>query len=120
PAAVAVFIALVVGGFWMFRSHSTATPGTPQHRALAVLYFSNLSQDPSLNWLNSGLTDMLTTNLAQIKGVDVLSTARVLTPVQHISKDPKALDPTETQKVAKEAGADAYITGALIKVGPTQ
>lgn len=122
PAAAAVLILVIAGGLWIFRSRSGSNsgPSAQQHKAIAVLYFSNLSQDPSLNWLNSGLTDMLTTNLAQIKGVDVLSTERVLTAVQRISKDPKNLDPTEAQKVAKDAGADAYVTGALIKVGPTQ
>ena len=120
PAAAAALILVIAAGFWIFRPHSPSGPSAQQHKSIAVLYFSNLSQDPSLNWLNSGLTDMLTTNLAQVKGVDVLSTERVLTAVQHVSKDPKALDPTEAQKVAKEAGADAYVTGALIKVGPTQ
>jgi TolB-like protein len=43
---------------------------------LAVLYFSNLSQDSSLDWLNRGLAEMLTTNLAQVKGLDVISTER--------------------------------------------
>jgi eukaryotic-like serine/threonine-protein kinase len=120
PAAAAVLIFVAIATFWIFRSPTASGPTAQQHKSIAVLYFSNLSQDPSLNWLNSGLTDMLTTNLAQIKGVDILSTERVLTAVQRISKDPKAMDPTEAQKVAKEAGADAYVTGALIKVGPTQ
>ena len=85
-----------------------------------MLYFNNLTQDQSLNWLDSGLTDMLTTNLAQVKGLDVLSTERVMGAVQSATKDGKALDPAQAQKVARDAGADAYITGALLKVGPTQ
>ena len=63
---------------------------------------------------------MLTTNLAQVKGLDVLSTERVLGAVQSATKDGKSLDPAQAQKVARDAGADAYITGALLKVGPTQ
>jgi len=85
-----------------------------------VLYFNNLSQDQSLNWLDNGLTDMLTTNLAQVKGLDVLSTERVMSAVQRASKDGKSLDPAQAQGVARDAGADAYITGALLKIGPTQ
>ena len=119
PAA-AVLIIAVVAGFWTFH-HQTARPNvTQQHKSVAVLYFSNLSQDPALNWLDSGLTDMLTTNLAQVKGLDVLSTERVLSVVQHASKDGKSLDPAQAQQVARDAGADAYVTGALLKVGPTQ
>src|SRR5208283_2768062 len=30
------------------------------------------------------------------------------------------IDPSQAQQVAHDAGADAYITGALLKMGPTQ
>ena len=104
----------------MFWRRSTNRSGPEQPKAIAVLYFSNLSQDQSLNWLDSGLTDMLTTNLAQVKGLDVLSTERVLNVVQRTGKEGKSLDPAQAQQVARDAGADAYITGALLRVGPTQ
>jgi eukaryotic-like serine/threonine-protein kinase len=113
-------IIAVVAGFWAFRGHTARPDVTQQHKSVAVLYFSNLSQDQSLNWLDNGLTDMLTTNLAQVKGLDVLSTERVQSVVQRTSKDGKSLDPAQAQQVARDAGADAYITGALLKVGPTQ
>jgi serine/threonine protein kinase/tetratricopeptide (TPR) repeat protein len=119
-SAAAVLVVAAVAGFWFFRGRTTHPAGSQTHKAIAVLYFSNLSQDESLNWLNSGLTDMLTTNLAQVKGLDVLSTERVLSAVQRASKDGKSLDPGQAQQVARDAGADAYITGALLKVGPTQ
>ncbi|HYL13207.1 MAG TPA: protein kinase [Terriglobales bacterium] len=119
-SAVAALIVVAGAGFWMFRGRGASPAGGQQHKAIAVLYFSNLAQDPSLNWLDSGVTDMLTTNLAQVKGLDVLSTERVLSAVQRVSKDGKSLDPAQAQKVAQDAGADAYITGALLKVGPTQ
>jgi len=117
-AATILFVA--VAGYFFVRGRNARPAGSAQHRAVAVLYFNNLTQDQSLNWLDSGLTDMLTTNLAQVKGLDVLSTERVMGAVQSATKDGKALDPGQAQKVARDAGADAYITGALLKVGPTQ
>jgi eukaryotic-like serine/threonine-protein kinase len=119
-AACAALIVVLAAGFWIFHGRNAGPLGNRQHKAIAVLYFSNLSQDQSLNWLDSGLTDMLTTNLAQVKGLDVLSTERVLSAVQRATKDGKALAPGQAQEVAHDAGADAYITGALLKVGPTQ
>jgi eukaryotic-like serine/threonine-protein kinase len=119
-SAVAVLVVATVAGFWFFRGRAAHPAGSSPHKAIAVLYFSNLSQDPSLNWLDNGLTDMVTTNLAQMKGLDVLSTERVLSAVQRASKDGKSLDPAQAQSVAHDAGADAYITGALLKIGPTQ
>ena len=118
-SAVAAIVILVVAGFWFFRGRN-AHPSVAGHKSIAVLYFSNLSQDQSLNWLDNGLTDMLTTNLAQVKGLDVLSTERVMGAVQRASKDGKSMDPAQAQNVARDAGADAYITGALLKIGPTQ
>jgi len=119
PLSAVIVIIAIGAGFWFVRGRS-AHPGVSGHKAIAVLYFSNLSQDQSLNWLDNGLTDMLTTNLAQVKGLDVLSTERVLGAVQRASKDGKAMDPSQAQQVARDAGADAYITGALLKMGPTQ
>lgn len=118
--AVAALITAAGAGFWFLRGRATHHVGGQAHKAIAVLYFSNLSQDQSLNWLDNGLTDMLTTNLAQIKGLDVLSTERVMSAVQRASKDGKSLDPARAQDVARDTGADAYITGALLKIGPTQ
>jgi len=119
-SAVAALAIAVLGGLWFFRGRAARPASIPGHKSIAVLYFSNLSQDQSLNWLDNGLTDMLTTNLAQVKGLDVLSTERVMGAVQRASKDGKSMDPSQAQQVARDAGADAYITGALLKMGPTQ
>jgi serine/threonine protein kinase len=119
-ALVAAVMVAAVAGFSFFRGHSAHPASIAGHKSIAVLYFSNMSQDQSLNWLNNGLTDMLTTNLAQVKGLDVLSTERVMSAVQRASKDGKSMDPAQAQGVARDAGADAYITGALLKIGPTQ
>jgi tetratricopeptide (TPR) repeat protein len=105
--------------FWFIRGRRPArTAG--EHKAVAVLYFSNLSQDPAFTWLDSGLTDMLTTNLAQIKGMDVLSTDRVLNAVQRVGKKDGGMNPAQAQEVARDIGADAYVTGAVLKLGPTR
>jgi serine/threonine protein kinase/tetratricopeptide (TPR) repeat protein len=118
---LAAVVLLATGaGFFFLRGRSSRSAGGGAHKAIAVLYFSNLSQDPSLSWLDSGLTDMLTTNLAQVKGLDVISTERVMGAVQRATKDGKSLDRAQAQEVARDAGADAYITGALLKIGPTE
>lgn len=119
---VAAFVAIVlaVGIWWFVHARGSRSSGTA-HKSVAVLYFTNLSQDKSLDWLDRGLTEMLTTNLAQVQGLDVLSTERVQGSLQRLGKkDGTAMDPSMAQAVARDAGADAFITGALLKVGPTQ
>ncbi len=113
---------VVLGIAWyaLWR-RAPARQSAGNEKSLAVLYFSNLSQDPSLDWLNRGLTEMLTTNLAQVKGLDVLSTERILSEVQRLGmKETTELDPASAVKVARNADADAFITGTLLRVGPKQ
>jgi serine/threonine protein kinase/tetratricopeptide (TPR) repeat protein len=121
PAAVLVLGVAVALGWWLIRRHAPGPAGEAGHKALAVLYFSNLSQDSSLDWLNGGLTEMLTTNLAQVKGLDVLSTERILAALQRLGqKDASKIDPATAMEAARNAGADAFITGALMRTGPKQ
>ncbi|MBV9087204.1 MAG: protein kinase, partial [Acidobacteriaceae bacterium] len=116
-AIVAVAAALAI---WFFRGRSSAPGASAAHKAVAVLYFTNLSQDKSLDWLDRGLTEMLTTNLAQIQGIDVLSTERVHGAMQRAGMKEGQIDPSAAQAIAREAGADDFITGTLLKVGPSQ
>ena len=125
PVMAGFFVVLVGLTIWFSRERTSQSPPQPPeaeaHKALAVLYFSNLSQDASLDWLNRGLTEMLSTNLAQVKGLDVLSTERILAEVQRMGmKDAKDLSPASAVEVARNADADAFITGTLLRVGPKQ
>jgi serine/threonine protein kinase/tetratricopeptide (TPR) repeat protein/TolB-like protein len=121
PAAAALLVVVLALGWWLTRRRTSGPGGAETHKALAVLYFSNLSQDPSLDWLNRGLTEMLTTNLAQVKGLDVLSTERILAETQRLGmKATTELNPASAVEVARNTDADAFITGTLLRVGPKQ
>ena len=45
--------------------------------SIAVLYFDNVSGDQGLDWLRTGLPEMLVTDLSQSRGIRVLTTDRV-------------------------------------------
>src|SRR5713101_2720763 len=49
-AGAGALIIAVIAGFLAFRGQTSRPNVTQQHKSVAVLYFSNLSQDPSLNW----------------------------------------------------------------------
>ncbi len=111
---------VALGGYFAWRHAAHPKPAGAQE-SLAVLYFSNLSQDPSLDWLNRGLTEMLTTNLAQVKGLEVLSTERILAEVQRMGmKQTTELSPATAAQVARNTDADAFVTGTLLRTGPRQ
>jgi tetratricopeptide (TPR) repeat protein/predicted Ser/Thr protein kinase len=116
-AAVVVVLAAVLG-WWLLHTRAPRPAPPTARKAVAILYFSNLSQDASLDWLDSGLTEMLTTNLAQA-GVEVISTERVQAEAKRIGKKDK-MDPGLALEVARGVGADAFVTGALLREGPTR
>ncbi len=113
----ALVLAILGGLIWRLRlrGHSTAGPGAP--KVLAVVEIENISQDHSLDWLGDGVEDLLTTDLAQAKGLDVISAERVRELVERRIKPGENLPVSQAQRVAKEAGADVFVSGALLKVG---
>ena len=118
--AAAVLALAAAAAWWTWRQSAAREVLPPGHRALAVLYFSNLTQDATLNWLDRGLTEMLTTNLAQVKGIDLLSSERISAVLQRMGRKDGTLDVGVALEVARRAGADAFITGSLLRTGPNR
>jgi eukaryotic-like serine/threonine-protein kinase len=116
PAAAVIatlLAALVWKGTFLFRGN--AGPAPP--KAIAVIEIENLSQDASLNWLGNGVVDLLSTDLAQAKNLDVISTERIRGLITGKVKSGESLPPEQAQRVAKEAGADMFVSGGLLKIG---
>jgi eukaryotic-like serine/threonine-protein kinase len=115
----AVLVLAIVGVLvWQLapRFHvGSAAPGAP--KTVAVIEIENLSQDASLNWLGNGVVDLLTTDLAQAKGLDVISTERIRGLIAGKLKPGESLPADQARQVAKEAGAGMFVSGGLLKVG---
>ncbi len=113
-----VALAMVVA-FWKWPSLFPGRgPAPGAAKALAVVEIENMSGDPSLNWLGGGVAELLTTDLAQARGLDVISTERVRSLISRRTKGQGTLPPSEAQEVAKDAQADLFLSGALLKMGP--
>ena len=63
---------LVFASVWVWQKWRTAKGG-PQITSLAVLPLENMTGDPAEEYLVDGITDALTTNLAQMGGIRVIS-----------------------------------------------
>ncbi len=113
-AAVLLVIALVLKWGWLFPGKSRA-PGAA--KALAVVQIENLSQDRSLAWLDRGVAELLTTNLAQAKSLEVISTERIRGLIGRRTKGEGPLPAGQAREVAQDARADMFLSGALLKVG---
>jgi DNA-binding winged helix-turn-helix (wHTH) protein/TolB-like protein len=108
-------VGVVAGVIGYWHTRSPRVPGA--RKALAVVSIENMTEDRSLEWLDNGVAELLTTDLAQAKTLDVISTERVRELINRRTKGEGRLPAGETQAVAKEAHADMFLSGALLKVG---
>jgi len=118
PLLIALGALLLLGiGAWKLWPRRSGM----EKKSIAVLSFRNMSGDQSLNWLDGGLAELLTTNLSQVKGMDVLSTEQVFRALKRKGQqDAPNLPPEVALDVARDAGADTCVTGSLMKLGPSR
>ena len=102
---VAILVGFDVGGL---RQRFLGRPDPNAIRSLAVLPLENLSRDPEQEYFADGMAEALTTELAQISALKVISHTSV---VQY--KGTKKPLP----QIAKELGVDAVVEGAVQRSG---
>jgi TolB-like protein len=101
-AALSVLLlALNVG---KLRTRIFPHSGSPVIHSLAVLPLQNLSNDPDQDYFSDGMTDALTTELAQIRALRVISRASAA----HFSGSRQTLP-----DVGRNLGADAIVEGSV-------
>ena len=103
------FIVTVPGRGYQFVANVETRSDAPQQRhGLAVLPFENLSGDPDQSYFVDGMTEELTTQLARISGLRVVSRTSAMT----YSGSEKLL-PT----IAAELGVSLVIEGSTLRAG---
>jgi TolB-like protein/Tfp pilus assembly protein PilF/predicted Ser/Thr protein kinase len=102
-ATGALLVALAVAG-WPWRR--AAAPAAI--RAIAVLPLANLSGDATQDFFADGMTEALITDLARLKGVDVISR----TSVMQYKGTQKPL-----RQIARELSVDAVVEGSVMRAG---
>jgi eukaryotic-like serine/threonine-protein kinase len=95
-------VALVAVGVFYF--------GSPRNRidSVAVLPFVNAGGDPSMEYLSDGITEGIIDRLSGLPNVKVISRTSAF---RYKQRD------IEPQKVAKELGVDALVTGRVVQHG---
>ena len=116
-AALLVAAALVI---WLARtaqSPATTRSGKP---SVAVLYFENNTGDTSLDWMRTGLTNMLVTDLSQSTDFEVVGTDRLVQILQDLRReDMRVVSADLVKAVAERAGADNVLLGSYVRAGGT-
>ncbi|MGD8816283.1 MAG: tetratricopeptide repeat protein, partial [Acidobacteriota bacterium] len=88
--------------------------------SVAVLYFDNLSGDDSLDWLRSGLTDLLVTDLSQSPELRILTTDVLYEILEETDNlDERVTSAALVREVAERANVDNVVVGSFIRAGDT-
>jgi serine/threonine protein kinase/tetratricopeptide (TPR) repeat protein/TolB-like protein len=113
-AVVALVVALLIwkGASFLHIGTAQAAPKT-----IAIVEVENLTQDASLDWMNSGVIELLTSDLAQTKQLEVISSERIRGLIHARMKGDAHLPADQARDVAQDAHADWFVSGALLKVG---
>src|SRR5260370_3020647 len=106
-AVLLILSAASIAAPWFLSRHRTASP-VPRFQSIAVLPLENLSGDPDQEYFAEGMTEALTTELAQISVLKVISHTSV---VQY--KGTKKSLP----QIAQELSVDAVVEGAVQRSG---
>lgn len=106
-AAMAIAVLMVAATVVLlgFRSRFDSVPAI---HSIAVLPLQNLSGDASQNYFAEGITDALTTELAQVHSLRVSSRTSAES-YRHTDKD--------IRQIARELGVDAVIEGSIVREG---
>ncbi len=113
--ASVVVLAAMAALFFKGRAPATADDG---RRSLAVLYFDNITGEPGLDWLRTGLTDMLITNLSQAPELRVVSTQRLYQILDESGhRDDRSLSGDAVATVARQAQATTALVGSFVRAG---
>jgi Tfp pilus assembly protein PilF/TolB-like protein len=101
------------------QSVSTVLQVNPeQQRSVAIVLFRNETGKKSLDWLQRGLTDMLTSDLKQSPYLNVYSTSRILEIAKQSGKSDEILkQPEELDELARNAKIDVVLAGRYYQQG---
>jgi eukaryotic-like serine/threonine-protein kinase len=123
PLLMAVMaVALIVGaGYWIWTTQrAPVAQATGTRPSVAVLHFENNTGNDAMDWLRTGLTDMLVTDLSQSTEVEVLSTDRLVQILRDLGKlDERAIDSETVQEIARRGHVQHVLLGSFVKAGET-
>lgn len=126
--AIVAGILLIAVVAWVANNRKATGPALPlkpvlqleNNRNMAIFPFKNLSQTKELEWLRSGLTEMIITDLSQSKTFHVLSSQELH---QAIANDNGTVEPVNSidglQDVSRRAGVSSVLSGSFAKIGQT-
>jgi tetratricopeptide (TPR) repeat protein/predicted Ser/Thr protein kinase len=120
--AAGVVLVAIAAGWVLTRPRTTAadTAGSTKSGkpSVAVLYFDNTTGDKELDWMRTGITEMVVTDLSQSQEIEVVGTDRLYGILAELKRqDDRVLSPEVISAVAERTGVDRVVVGSYVKSG---
>ena len=115
---LSVLLILIFVFYYLIRSMvSNNKNDLTTENSLAVMYFENQSGEKDIDKV---LVNMLTTNLARFKELNVISSQRLFDILRSLGKqNTSSINITDATEVANHAKVKKILTGSVIKIGST-
>ena len=120
--AAAAAVVAIAAGVVLTRPRGTNTGASGGAKSgkpsVAVLYFDNTTGDKSLDWMRTGITEMVVTDLSQSQEIEVVGTDRLYGILAELKRqDDRVLSPDVISAVAERTGVDRVVVGSYVKSG---
>jgi len=120
--AAGVVVVAIAAGVVVTRPGNTSTAGAGTAKSgkpsVAVLYFDNTTGDKTLDWMRTGITEMVVTDLSQSQEIEVVGTDRLYGILAELKRqDDRVLSPEVISAVAERTGVDRVVVGSYVKSG---
>lgn len=86
-------------------------------KSLAVMSFTNITKNPTDEWIGSGIAETVTADLKKIEGITVIGRERVYEVLRrwHLKND-EEIDTTKATSVGREVGARWIVVGGYQRI----
>jgi serine/threonine protein kinase/Flp pilus assembly protein TadD len=117
PVLVFMAVVIIVLAIWQLLPNEEITPKAQSGKpSLAVVYFENLSGSENLDGWRIGLSELIITDLAQSKFINVLSGDRIYSLLKQLNLDEAKKYSTEDLiKISNEGTSEHVISGSFIE-----
>lgn len=99
--------------FWERGGTVFTAAGPSAQHAVAVLPFQDQTGSSELTWLDNGIPDMLTAQLAENSELKVVDSWRVMRTLRDLNTDIAALDLNDVRQLAELLDVDRLIVGSV-------
>jgi non-specific serine/threonine protein kinase len=97
------------------RATAAAAPGRVEN-SVAVMTFSNITREPSDDWIGTGIAETVSSDLKNIHGLTIIGRARVYDALRNLSTDAHLKDSLAID-IGRRLGATWVVVGGYQRIG---